>query len=180
MPGASSPKRWTPEFYAQAAAPEPPSPDPPDPSVPYWIPPGVDLADMPAELKAALAGVINPAYRELVLEAKPGLPQSTGLSIVHLLWMEVLDQLELAEPPPDLNLDPLAALRDNRATTIARHLRLVGAKLKASELLLRLDQFKFACQRLKPEAPDREAILAQIFPGHCDQRLPEHGKQGFG
>lgn len=51
---------------------------------PYWVPSGMDLNDWPAALRAEVAAVINPCYRELVPLAKPGLAQSTGITIVHL------------------------------------------------------------------------------------------------
>lgn len=49
---------------------------------PYWIPGDVDFDSLSEELKAAIMGVITPAYGELVLKARAGLEQSVGISIV--------------------------------------------------------------------------------------------------
>jgi hypothetical protein len=116
-----------------------------DPDQPYWAPAGVDLNDWPPQLRADVVDIINPTYRELVVRAKPGLAQSTGITIVHLLWLEILDHLELnrdirtAMNPPDAW--DIIGMSD-RPKKIERHLNLVEAKLKASDLLLRLKQFK--------------------------------------
>lgn len=106
---------------------------------PYWVPVGVRLDDMPAELRAAIAAVINPVYMDVVLSSKDGLEKSTGVTVCHLLWLEVLSQFELGR---------LVAVTDSessdeeREEAIAKHLRLAHAKLKASGLLLRLREFE--------------------------------------
>ena len=107
---------------------------------PYWIPGGVDFDSLSAELRAAIMGVVNPAYQSLVLEAPAGLEQSTGLTIVHLLWLEVLDQIELGQGFEIGEDDPDAS--EKRIAIIARYLRKVGAKTKASNFLLRLHEFR--------------------------------------
>ena len=107
---------------------------------PFWVPDGVSLDSLAEELKIAIAGVINPAYHELVVSASSGLEQSTGLTIVHLLWLEVLDQIELGKGVAQNSDEPDTS--KHRETMIARHLRLVGAKNKTSNFLLRLHEFR--------------------------------------
>ena len=107
---------------------------------PYWVPDGVSFDSLPEELKIAIAGIVNPAYQELVVSASSGLEQSTGLTIVHLLWLEILDQIELGKGVAQ-NSDAPDTLK-HRETMIARHLRLVGAKNKTSNFLLRLHDFR--------------------------------------
>ena len=121
----------------------------PDDTEPYWVPPGMDLKHWPSELRAQVAAIINPAYRELVLLAKPGLAQSTGITIVHLLWLEIFQQIELSrvKTPEEPGTEMLRIVGrlpepESRNELIERHLRLVHAKLKASEFLLRLEEFK--------------------------------------
>lgn len=116
-------------------------------TVPCWIPKGVDLQDMPADLQAAIAHVINPTYCELVLNARPGLQQSTGLTIAYLLWLEILDHLEMAAAGEDIIAKSLGKRSSAHVHLIDRHLRVVNAKLKASDMLLRLQQFKDKCRR---------------------------------
>ena len=43
---------------------------------PFWIPDGVNFDSLPAELKIAITGIVDPAYNELVLSAASGLEQS--------------------------------------------------------------------------------------------------------
>jgi hypothetical protein len=103
---------------------------------PLFVPRNVDFNALAPELQTAITAVINPAYRELVLGAPEGLEKSTGLSIVYLLWLEVLEQQRLAETwqtADDGGMSPT-----DRAEQIARHLRLVLAKVKVSSFLLRL------------------------------------------
>jgi hypothetical protein len=127
-------------------------------ALPYWIPAGVELDNLPPELVKAIAEVINPAYRELVVLARPGLAQSTGLTVVHLLWLEIIDHLQLAGKT--CSNDPLEILGgESRQTIIARHLRLVHSKLKASEFLLRLNAFKSHWPNLESSTHSHGSIL---------------------
>ena len=68
---------------------------------PYWIPPGVDFGRLPEQVRAAILGIINPAYQELVLGARDGLPKAAGVTLVSLLWLEILDQVELGQDLAD-------------------------------------------------------------------------------
>jgi hypothetical protein len=44
-----------------------------EPIRPYWLPAGIDFDSLPNEIKVSISGLINPAYRELVLQAEqPG------------------------------------------------------------------------------------------------------------
>jgi len=110
-----------------------------DPPRPFFVPAGLQFDELPKELQAAVVAIINPAYRQLVLEASDGLERSGGVTVVHLLWLEVLDQLELAK---GLESAPHPEASEERAKQIDRHLRLIGAKSKASHFLLRLKEFR--------------------------------------
>jgi hypothetical protein len=108
--------------------------------VPYWIPNEVDLGRFPAELRAAIAEVINPAYHELVERARDGLQKSAGLTVLWLMWLEILDHIQLGH-----SLGSSASMPETskeREQLITRHLRLVGSKVKASSFLLRLHEFE--------------------------------------
>ena len=126
---------------ASSTSAKPPASHPP--SQPHWLPAGVEYEQLPKNLRRAIRDVIEPTYQELVLEAKSGLARSTGLTIVHLLWLEVLDQLELDVPTGVVSsFDLLHDLSSgSRQALIERHLRLVHAKLKASDLLCRLHAY---------------------------------------
>jgi hypothetical protein len=74
--------------------------------VPYWVPDGTLWEQLPAGIRRAVSQVLAPAYRRFVLEAPGPLERSVGITMVHLMWLEVYDQLALAEtlkrtlPPP--------------------------------------------------------------------------------
>jgi hypothetical protein len=93
---------------------------------------------MPAELQATIAAVINPVYLDLVLGSKDGLEKSTGVTIAHLLWLEILSQFELGRL---VSVTDSESNDEERQDAIAKHIRLAQAKLKASGLLLRLREF---------------------------------------
>ena len=113
--------------------------DKPDDARPYWVPAGVRLDDMPAELQAAIAAVINPVYEDVVLSSNDGLARSTGVTVCHLLWLEVLSQFELGRL---VSVTDSESSDEERQEAIAKHIRLAQAKLKASGLLLRLRDFE--------------------------------------
>ena len=107
---------------------------------PFWVPAGLDWNALPAEVKAAIGAVVAPAYRDLVLEARDGLERATGVTLVHMLWLEVLDQLELGRLLLKSHSTDVPA--EERQQAIAQHLKLVQAKLKASSFMLRLQEFE--------------------------------------
>jgi hypothetical protein len=107
---------------------------------PYWIPPGVDFDRLPEQLRAAILGIINPAYQELVLRAQDGQEKAAGVTVVSLLWLEILGQIELAEHLTDPG--SVVTSSPEREQLISRHLRVAGAMIKASGFLLRLSEFK--------------------------------------
>lgn len=115
------------------------SPPDPEPDRPFWIPDGVDFETLPAELQTAITALINPAYNQLVVSASPGLEQSTGLTIVQLLWLEILEQIEIGAGAGNAIADE--AGHAEREAMIGRLLRVSGAKIRASSLLLRLREF---------------------------------------
>ena len=116
------------------------NPRPGNNSVPYWIPNEVDLGRFPAELRAAIAEVVNPAYRELVEQARNGLEKSAGLTVIWLMWLEIVDHIQLGH---GLASSPsVTEASKEREQQIVRHLRLVGSKVKASSFLLRLHEFE--------------------------------------
>ena len=103
---------------------------------PYWWPEGIPIDQLPGNLRAAIEGLIQPAYEKLVVAARPGAEQSTGATIVNLLWLEVLQQTELGRDLVGSGQQPERLVKHERS--IARMLRLAGAKIKASDFLHRL------------------------------------------
>jgi hypothetical protein len=153
---------------------------------PYWLPVGAEFDGWPPDLQQAALHVINPSYVELVARAAPGVARITGLTIVHLMWLEILDHLKLARMGLDCHLpdpgDPLGVERwtddlargrlastESRERIIERTLRLANAKFKACNVLARLHEFKSQWPRLGPrsfeppgELPGADADIVPI------------------
>ena len=56
---------------------------------------------LPDGVRRAVSRVLAPAYRRFVLDAPGELERSIGLTLVHLMWLEVCDQVRLAEAAAD-------------------------------------------------------------------------------
>ena len=78
------------------------SPPPPSREVlPPWLPVGQRWNDLPEAVRQAVPRILVPAYRQFVLDAPDELQRSIGLTLVHLLWLEVCDQMHLVEVVAD-------------------------------------------------------------------------------
>ena len=110
---------------------------PPDAEArPPWLPTGDRWNDLPEAIRQAVPSVVVPAYRQFVLDAPDELQRSIGLTLVHLLWLEICDQARLTEVVADPS--SLAAVLNNPEQMIDRHLNLVAAKSQTAELLVKL------------------------------------------
>jgi hypothetical protein len=118
----------------------------PDPDTPCWLPTEADPLGMPQKVLESLTRIIRPAYRDLVLEAPGELERTIGNSVVYLTWLELVNQIRLANALADPN-SPITILHDPDKMT-DRCLQLITAKCQAAGLMLRL--------RLATEARDRQ------------------------
>ncbi len=123
---------------ARRGSPTPPPAEDPLPR-PRWVPAGIDFHLLPRETQTAIVEILNPVFEELVLHADGGLEKSTGLTILHLAWLELLDQLQLGQGACD---DAFIQKLTDRDALVARHLQLVDAKVKASYVLVRLREYR--------------------------------------
>ncbi|MEM9658271.1 MAG: hypothetical protein AAF961_07925, partial [Planctomycetota bacterium] len=99
--------------------------------------------------------MVRPAHEQLVRAAEPGMERSIGMTIVQLMWMEVLDPWELpgSRQPLGESGEPQETSADSgRERVIQRHLHTIGAKLRAGESLRRLQQFKQRCAEYRRRA----------------------------
>ncbi len=106
---------------------------------PRWVPPGIRFSSLLPEVQTAVVEIVNPIYEELVVRAPSALERSTGLTVVHLLWLEILDQLDLGRGYTD---DAFINSISGRPELLGRHLQLVDAKVKASYVLVRLRELR--------------------------------------
>lgn len=137
------------------------------PVKPFWIPPGVRLEDLPAELRDAIAGIVAPAYETLVVAGRPGLTQSTATTVVGLLWLEMLAYYELGQQALHQHVDEESFAQKEKS--IARLLRLTGAKLKASSFLLRLSEVRRRWAK-ESEMPDGRPKSTSDYAASTSQK----------
>jgi hypothetical protein len=131
-------------------------PVPCDPNLPHWLPTGDRWNELPEEIRQTVPRILTPAYRRFVIDAHGELERSIGLTLVHLMWLEVCDQIHLAIVTADpTSLD--AILKDPE-DMIDRHLNLVTAKCQTAELLVKLRLVTEALDR-PPPAPLRPAPI---------------------
>lgn len=125
------------------------------------MPDGETWQHLPDGVRQAVSRVLAPAYRRFVLDAPGELERSVGLTLVHLMWLEVCDHVRLAEAAADPT--SLAAVLSNPEEMIGRHLHLAASKCRAAELLTKLRMVREAF-----EPPPAAALPAPapLFPGY--------------
>jgi hypothetical protein len=130
------------------------------PGQPLWMPEGLDLDNLPVEIRQAAEEIVKPAYEQLVLRADPGLQRSLGASLVHLLWLEILDQFDIKHEYSTacLTLDRPV----ERRRSVEHHVRLLDAKLRQGRFLLRLEESRRAAA--KTRLPRESQGMSSIDP----------------
>ena len=103
---------------------------------PCWLPGGGLWRRLPEGVRRAVRELLEPAYERLVRRAPGELERSAGVTLVHLMWLELCDQARLAEVIADRQ--SAVAIVEQPEEWIARHLHLVAAKNSTAELLLKL------------------------------------------
>lgn len=118
---------------------------------PCFIPENCDWETLPADVRAAVRDIVMPLYREYVLENGDVLQRSAGLSLAYLVTLEVIEQVSqgrlLFQPVLDNDDD----MKD-RSRRMDRYLRLLGAKQKYTDLLVRLKSWR------------EKAIVGRVHP----------------
>jgi hypothetical protein len=112
---------------------------------PFWIPDTVRFDALPEAVRAAIIEIVNPAYQELVLEATGALEKAAGLSFVHTLWLEIVEQYEIGKGMA--HMLPRGESSVTHRDAIGRHLRLLGAKEKFGKFLLQIQAVREKCDR---------------------------------
>jgi len=139
-----------------------------DPTVPPWLPAASRWAELPQGLRDAVPRVIIPAYRRFVLEESGELERSVGLTLVHLLWLELCGQVRLADVAG--NPESLDAILNDPERMIDRHLHLASVKCQSVELLMNLRIVNHSLQH--PPAPQEDELQPQITTEPNPQLAP--------
>jgi hypothetical protein len=137
---------------------------------PAWVPANMPYSEIPERFRAMIAEIIEPAYEQLVVRARDALEKTTGLTIVHLAWQEIVDQIDLARDYEKTGC-VLGIVTANREPLVERHLRLVYTKFAAANFLMRVREFRRGLIRAMRDTP-HEPAAAQATAG------PAHGTLG--
>jgi len=115
----------------------------------FWLPvEGWD--DVPDNIRQAVHDILVPAYQRFVEQAQDELERSTGITFVHLLWMEICQQVRMALPlstplaiPDPLALAPPESVRE----LFAQYLQVMEAKKGITEILLKMRMLREFLER---------------------------------
>ena len=120
---------------------------------PHWLPRGGFWEELSEGVQRAAGEILVPAYRRLVLEVDDELERSAGMTLVHLMWLEICGQQAMADIVG--NRESIYSIVKDPEAQVARHLELLGAKNNTAELLLKLrmvrDMIPDAERRIGPE-----------------------------
>jgi hypothetical protein len=109
-------------------------------NLPVWAPKGVDLDVVPTEIQQVVAELIQPIYDQCVTNASDCLEKSLGITITHLLWLEILEQFDIKREYTQI--EAVLQITHNRTGMIESHLRLINTKLRIGYFLLRLKEVR--------------------------------------
>ena len=133
-------------------SPSPLPSEPPHGPRPPWLEfDQVDLTFLPAEAYRMIGLIIEPAWRDLVLRARGPVERAVGLSMVHLLWLEIL--IQVGQMRNYRGGEMVIGLMVDTAG-IEHTLKLITAKTKLVNACIRLEEFRLANGRgvFEPEA----------------------------
>jgi hypothetical protein len=158
-----------------AAGRKPPRPDKkhretdpqPGPDIPHWISTDERWRDLPKNIREAVPKILAPAYRRFVLEAPGELERTVGITLVHLAWLELCDQIQMADAVSDPT--SLDAILKNPEEMLDRHFRLATIKCQVAELLLKIQVVQNALNRPSPQTP---ALTSPLPLEHHWERAP--------
>lgn len=130
-----------------------PSPNAPDSDLPGWLRGESDGFGLPEGMKQAVAHIVLPAYRAFVLEAPGELERSVGNSVVYLTWLELVNQIRLANTLAESTGTDAILFDPDELTD--RYLQLVTAKCQAAGLMLKI---RFATEAINSMSPVHQAF----------------------
>jgi hypothetical protein len=107
----------------------------PRPDIPHWIRNDGRWERLPPGIRETALQILVPAYRQFVLEAPNELERTVGLTLVHLTWLEICEQIKLADTSQPGSFESIIG---NPREMFNRHLRLTMAKCQTAGMLQRL------------------------------------------
>ena len=148
MPKRPAPKK------KRRAKPKPP----PGPPAPLWVPNDVDLELFPDEVRQAITQIIQPVYERFVIASEDPLEKSLGVTVTHLLWLEILQQADLKREYTEITA--VLGIEKNHQHDIDQHLRIIESKVKVGYLLTRIRELRHRWNHQPTDFPGQPAPTA--------------------
>jgi len=141
----------------------------PPPEELYWLPQGHLWDEVPEPIRQAVRTVVVPAYERFVAQARDEMDRSIGMTLVHLVWLEVCQQTHMALGVANQRSIFSMALAEEE---VPRYLDLVRVKAQTTEVLLKA---QFARELLRQREPLRSLAAPVACLGEEPQDLPVGG-----
>ena len=139
-----------------------PTTTPNDPPLPLWAERDVAFKKLSPDQQQTLRQIVCPLYQQFVLQPHDPLERSCGISVIHLIWSELLKQCALASL--DYSRDDYSETR--RGQQFAELFQLLNAKCQLSTLLIQLRRHPLKQPAYTPLAmfPFDSALLPPPVP----------------
>ncbi len=129
-------------------------------SHPLWALDDAALDDVPDEVKGAIDDVVRPAYLRFVVETHDPIERSLGMTLVHLMWLEVLQQHHAQTEYRTFNC--MLGLPDGGYEQMNQQLRLLQGKVRLGQFLVKLQEARERSEARRSAGSDhpRECLPA--------------------
>jgi hypothetical protein len=128
-----------------------PPPTPGSPLLPPWVPNDRELELVPDAVRQAVNQVVQPVYERFVLDSSDPLEKSLGVTVTHLLWLEILQQADLKREYTEITA--VLGTQNNHHREIDQHLRIIESKVKVGYLLTHIQELRRRWNRQPPDHP---------------------------
>jgi hypothetical protein len=134
-------------------------PTEPGPREPGWLRAGSSWDHISSNVKQAVLEILVAAHRHMILDAPNEVERSAGATVMYLLWLEMCDQVYMAEGAADH--ESIASILDNPEQLINRYQRLPDPKNNIAELLSKLMVLReILGRRLQAQMPASAVVSA--------------------
>jgi hypothetical protein len=109
---------------------------------PLWLPPGASFSVLPKAIQEAIADILNPAFKERVLEASDALARAQGVSYCTTLYLELVMTHAVAEQAVAGHFGQLAGSK-----SLGALMAVITQKGRVASFLLALQKFHDKLER---------------------------------
>ncbi len=124
---------------------------------PPWIPNDRDLDRIPDEVRLAVDQIVQPVYERFVVESSDPLEKSLGVTVTHLLWLEILQQANHKHKYTELTALLGTETEMDHHREIDQHLRIIESKVRVGYLLTHIRELRHRWNQALPDAIDVSA-----------------------